>query len=93
MKHIKDVHCKAHQCPDCGKSFNHKYNLDIHIKMVHVKNKTLSCDVCGKMFFIPSKLEHHRRTVHEKLKPFQCEFCGFRLVPQKSSIRIASEGS
>ena len=65
-------------CPDCGKSFNHKYNLDIHIKMVHVKNKSLSCDTCGKLFFIPSKLEHHRRTVHEKLKPWQCECCSFR---------------
>lgn len=68
-------------CPQCGKSFEHRYCLRRHDR-VHTGERPYVCDVCAKGFSLPSNLTRHKRT-HTKAprkppakKSHQCFECG-----------------
>ena len=70
-----------HLCPNCGKSFSSKMNLDRHIKSKHNKVKDHECPDCGKRFVDSTRLKEHR-WIHTDHKPFACTQCdkSFRFV-------------
>ena len=83
-KHAKESNELAdatedHLCPNCGKSFPSKLNLDRHIKSKHHKIKDHQCPDCGKKFVDSTRLKEHR-WIHTDHKPFPCSHCdkGFR---------------
>eukprot|EP00189_Rhodosorus_marinus_P011852 CAMPEP_0184737660 /NCGR_PEP_ID=MMETSP0315-20130426/429_1 /TAXON_ID=101924 /ORGANISM="Rhodosorus marinus, Strain UTEX LB 2760" /LENGTH=538 /DNA_ID=CAMNT_0027204969 /DNA_START=219 /DNA_END=1835 /DNA_ORIENTATION=- len=63
-------------CPHCGATFKRKYEMQRHIKSIHLKEKRHTCTVCDKGFFQRSHLTVHMKTVHERKKDDVCTICG-----------------
>mmetsp|Transcript_296 Transcript_296/g.965 ORF Transcript_296/g.965 Transcript_296/m.965 type:complete len:170 (+) Transcript_296:150-659(+) len=64
VKNGRKVAYKVYHCPypDCGKDFNRRYNLKIHIR-VHTGETPYSCsrEGCKKTFMWRSSLLHHTK--------------------------------
>lgn len=60
-------------CPECGKIFSEKSNLNRHLK-IHRGIKAYVCEECGKSFYDNPSLKKHART-HSDIKPFHCQEC------------------
>uniref|UniRef100_A0A6E8VM44 C2H2-type domain-containing protein n=1 Tax=Anopheles coluzzii TaxID=1518534 RepID=A0A6E8VM44_ANOCL len=82
-----DRHIKQHQgietiekldCPHCGKQLNGKYNLQKHVRCMHVEaGKSYRCEVCGHFSPNSVALENHKKRVHTG-EHFECGECGKR---------------
>lgn len=61
-------------CSICGASYPHKFELNRHIKVSHVRPHR--CNECGKGFGHRNYLKVHIETVHLGQKSHQCRLCG-----------------
>ena len=64
----------SYPCSICGASYPHKFELNRHIKVSHVRPHR--CDQCGKGFGHRNYLKVHIETVHLGQKSHQCRLCG-----------------
>ncbi|XP_067246847.1 gastrula zinc finger protein XlCGF49.1-like [Chanodichthys erythropterus] len=71
---ITETNKKSFACPQCGKSFPTKGNLNVHIK-IHTGEKRFSCLQFGKSFQFKGRLDTHIR-IHTGEKLFNCSQCG-----------------
>lgn len=53
---------KPFKCSECGKDFNNKNNLHIHMRL-H-RGEKIQCSTCGEKFRSYLKLELHEKTEH-----------------------------
>eukprot|EP00189_Rhodosorus_marinus_P008140 CAMPEP_0184753004 /NCGR_PEP_ID=MMETSP0315-20130426/43876_1 /TAXON_ID=101924 /ORGANISM="Rhodosorus marinus, Strain UTEX LB 2760" /LENGTH=438 /DNA_ID=CAMNT_0027232363 /DNA_START=42 /DNA_END=1359 /DNA_ORIENTATION=+ len=63
-------------CPQCGRTFSRKYELQRHISAVHYNVKKHVCSICDKAFALKQNLSSHVSEVHEKKKDSECDECG-----------------
>ena len=64
----------SYPCSICGASYPHKFELNRHIKVSHVRPHR--CNQCGKGFGHRNYLKVHIETVHLGQKSHQCRLCG-----------------
>jgi KRAB domain-containing zinc finger protein len=71
MRYVHPIEKITVACKICGKTFQKKKSLALHLK---VHNKQFECHLCKKKFSIASKLKTHLK-VHENSRAFQCKIC------------------
>ena len=57
-----------HNCPECGKYFEKKGNMKVHVKTVHYGLKEFQCQKCELCFFTKRNLQVHEEKVHPELR-------------------------
>jgi KRAB domain-containing zinc finger protein len=66
-------------CYFCGKYFPNHLRLNVHIKIVHLKedffDRKYKCQLCSKRSGSNSELNRHIQSVHTKERPCKCYFC------------------
>jgi uncharacterized C2H2 Zn-finger protein len=77
---------KTHVCLFCGKIYNRKYGLKIHLR-THTGYKPLKCKVCARPFSDPSNLNKHVRLHSQGETPYRCPYCGKILVRKRDLDR------
>lgn len=64
-------------CGICLFKFTNRYNLTIHIRRKHTKEKPFKCTYCARGFAAQSDLTIHVR-IHTGENPYSCNMCGKR---------------
>ncbi len=77
---------KTHVCLFCGKIYNRKYGLKIHLR-THTGYKPLKCKVCSRPFSDPSNLNKHVRLHSQGDTPYRCPYCSKILVRKRDLDR------
>ncbi|CAG0915886.1 unnamed protein product [Notodromas monacha] len=72
--HILTPECRSHKCVECPKTFTNAFQLNIHTRRVHLKERLNECPQCNRKFFKVSDLKAHMN-VHMGLKKV-CDICG-----------------
>nr|XP_026690410.1 PR domain zinc finger protein 1 [Ciona intestinalis] len=65
---------EMYHCTICTASYPHKFELNRHVKVSHVRPHR--CTQCGKGFGHRNYLKVHIETVHMGRKTHQCRLCG-----------------
>lgn len=73
-------------CDTCGKSFNRRSRLTLHIKYVHEGAEPFMCTVCNKALLRKEDVQRHH-IVHSGVKAHACPICDKRFA-MKSSLKI-----
>lgn len=68
--HVRMVHSELPEwpCPDCGKRFKRKFDLNRHRVTVHLGVRNFPCDLCGKRFADMKDMTRHKNAVHYGMK-------------------------
>lgn len=73
-------------CDTCGKSFNRRSRLTLHIRYVHEGAEPFVCKICNKALLRKEDVQRHH-IVHSGVKAHACPICDKRFA-MKSSLKI-----
>lgn len=57
--------CGDNVCPQCGRTYVHKYSMLTHIKYECNKEPQFICQFCGKGIYYPSNYKKHLMSKHD----------------------------
>ena len=96
MKNIRQTADGGYECDRCGKYFNDRKHLRIHIYHIHEGRKDYKCETCGKSFQTNQSKRKHIQIIHEGKNDFKCDLCNtgsfWSLGKLKQHIEIVHEG-
>ncbi|XP_041849480.1 zinc finger protein 79-like [Melanotaenia boesemani] len=86
---LLESHCnerdeKQHSCKFCGKQFQMKSRLNVHLRN-HTDERPFFCQICGRCFSQNCFLLSHMR-IHSGQKPYSCQTCGKRFTQSKNLV-------
>jgi RNase P subunit RPR2 len=64
-------------CDECGKDFARKYELQTHVKVVHLGIKDQMCPHCDYVTSEKGRVKKHIQTVHNNVRNYQCQRCDY----------------
>jgi len=70
--HSGDGMGSSHLCEECGKGFDSKYSLDMHVSRMHDRNADIVCTECGKA--VP-KLDLSSHMELHAPRDLKCPYC------------------
>jgi KRAB domain-containing zinc finger protein len=76
---LKITYPSLSPCYFCGKVFSKHQCLNVHMKMVHLKEDFKRCNLCDKNFCSNTAINRHIRTVHLFERKYKCQLCSKRL--------------
>ncbi|XP_017047233.1 transcription factor Ouib isoform X2 [Drosophila ficusphila] len=82
----KSKGAKIYFCDQCGRQFNDKGNLNLHL-VRHSGVRPFQCPECDRREFSTYLLKIHIRVKHRGEKPFACKFCDERFVNSTKRTR------
>lgn len=66
---------KKFQCDLCSKRFSLRHFLTAHIKLSHIKKKTVACKLCNQSFDYLHTIKQHYIAVHGREFKYSCSEC------------------
>jgi uncharacterized Zn-finger protein len=60
------VRIVGNKCHTCNRTFSRLFDLQVHIKTVHLKLKRYKCTICNYACYFRTKLNWHVATIHGK---------------------------
>lgn len=85
-KHLRIVHNHSSglfRCEICGREYDLKCHLSLHIRSVHLQERNFECNICSSRFFSKELLNRHV-VIHTGERKFRCEVCGKSYVRRKN---------
>jgi len=89
------IHRLIRPCPQCGKKFNTRAQVILHLKRVHLQHREFPCEFCEKSYSSQNYLASHVKAEHKKqassiirARDFVCKFCGTAFVQKCKSFRV-----
>lgn len=85
-KHLRIIHNQTtglFRCETCGREYDLKSHLLIHIRSVHLQERNHECGICQARFFSKELLNRHM-VIHTGEKNFKCEICGKAYARRKN---------
>ena len=96
MKNIRQTADGGYDCDRCGKYFNDRKNLKVHIYNIHEGRRDYKCETCGKSFQTAQSKRKHVQIIHEGKSDFKCDLCNtgtfWSAGKLKQHIEIVHEG-
>jgi DNA-directed RNA polymerase subunit RPC12/RpoP len=84
-RHMIQVHnAEGIKCDMCERKFHLKSNLMLHMRQVHLKERSYECSVCNMGFFIKRHMVGHYLATHTNERKYKCEICGKAYATQNS---------
>jgi len=84
-QHNAQEHKESNLCFKCGKSFNDKYYLDVHVsRNCDIQMRGNKCSLCGETFESRSLKIEHFATMHKDVKLYDCTECSSRYILESS---------
>ena len=69
-------------CPNCGKTYRDRYNLDRHVSFCRFKSEDLNCKLCKKVLHSYKALKRHEQVCSKR--HYRCRICkGMFLTKEK----------
>lgn len=69
----------AYICDLCGRFYQKKLNLKLHMRKIHIQNLFFACKYCERKFHDWSAMSYHLKTTHDNsLLTHTCDICGKR---------------
>ena len=64
-------------CDDCGRDFARKYELQAHIRSIHLGIKDARCPHCDYVASEKGRVQKHVMTVHMNVRGYKCPHCKY----------------
>lgn len=67
---------RSPRCVDCGLTFRYKHHKEVHMSLVHRKEKPHKCAECDVRFGRIGDRNRHMRRFHNTVERYGCDLCG-----------------
>ena len=64
-------------CDECGKDFARKYELQAHVRTIHLGIRDAHCPHCDYVASEKGRVKKHVQTVHMNIRGYKCPHCKY----------------
>lgn len=88
-QHLEEAHKPKPrlECGHCDKTFGRKWDLNLHVKCVHLRIRDHKCPECDYASAEKGRIQKHLQTVHWNVRSFPCRQCNY-VAKHKSGLNL-----